>query len=101
MASPAPRPSNSPAPAANDSAASRPRARLFEFPRLRNAEPSQRWQLILVASVTVLWFAFTLWASSFWFDALADAVGLVAAIFFVGGLALVPSTVNSSSWPVC
>ena len=35
-----------------------------------------------------------MWASSFWFDALADAVGLVAAIFFIGGLALVPSTVN-------
>ena len=42
----------------------------------------------------VLWFAFTVWASSFWFDALADAVGLVAAIFFIGGLALVPSVMN-------
>ena len=42
----------------------------------------------------VVCFAFTLWASSFWFNALADAVGLVAAIFFVGGLALVPSLMN-------
>ena len=37
----------------------RPRAPLFDFPRLRNAEPSQRLQLIAIASVTVLWFAFT------------------------------------------
>ena len=42
----------------------------------------------------MLWFAFTVWASSFWFDALADAVGLIAAIFFIGGLALVPSAMN-------
>ena len=95
MPSPAPRPSSSPQPAANDSAAeSRPRAKLFDLPRVRNAEPSQRWQLIMVGIVTVSWFASLVWAASFWFDALADAVGLVAAIFFIGGLALVPSTVN-------
>ena len=96
MSSPAPRRSNASSPAAaNDHAAeSRPRARLFELPRLRNADASQRWQLITVGIVTVLWFAFTIWAASFWFDALADAVGLIAAILFTGSLALVPSTVN-------
>ncbi|MGZ9074399.1 MAG: glycosyltransferase [Burkholderiaceae bacterium] len=75
-------------------AEARPRARLFELPRLRNAEPAQRLQLITAGAVMVLWFAFTVWASSFWFDALADAVGLIAAIFFIGGLALVPSAIN-------
>ena len=47
-----------------------------------------------MSTITVLWFALTVWASSFWFNSLADAVGLVAAVFFVGGLALVPSTMN-------
>jgi len=70
------------------------RAPLINLPRLRNAEPSQRRQLIIVSTVTVVWFAFTVWASSFWFNALADAVGLIAAIFFIGGLALVPSAMN-------
>ncbi|HQR22219.1 MAG TPA: glycosyltransferase [Burkholderiaceae bacterium] len=70
------------------------RAPLIDLPRLRHAEPSQRLRLIAVAAVTVLWFAFTVWASSFWFGALADAVGLVAAVLFIGGLALVPSAVN-------
>ncbi len=95
MSSPARRPSNSPSPAAKAPVAEeRPRAKLFDLPRVRNAEPGQRLQLITVGIVTVLWFAFTVWASSFWFDALADAVGLIAATFFIGGLALVPSTVN-------
>ena len=95
MSSPAPRPSSSPSPAANAPVAeSRPRAPLFELPRLRHAEPSQRLQLITVGAFMVLWFAFTVWASSFWFDALADAVGLIAAIVFIGGLALVPSAMN-------
>ena len=94
MSSPAPRPSRTPKPAAKAVAEVRPRARLIDLPRLRNAEPSQRLQLVAIATVTVLWFAFTLWASSFWFDALADAVGLAAAIFFIGGLALVPSVIN-------
>ena len=95
MSSPAPRPSKSRVPAAKAAAVeTRPRARLFDLPRLRNAEPWQRLQLIAVAAVTVLWFAFTLWAASFWFDALADAVGLAAAIFFIGGLGLMPSLMN-------
>ena len=95
MSSPAPRPSK-PRPAVANTAAAetRPRARLIDLPRLRNAEPSQRLQLIAVAAVTVLWFAFTIWASSFWFDALASAVGLAAAIFFIVGLALIPGVVN-------
>jgi len=96
MSSPAPRPSKtrSPAAAAPAAAEVRPRARLIDLPRLRHAEPSQRLQLITIGAVMVLWFAFTVWASSFWFDALANAVGLIAAIFFIGGLALVPSAVN-------
>jgi biofilm PGA synthesis N-glycosyltransferase PgaC len=95
MSSPAPRPSKTRSPAAAAPAAEvRPRARLIDLPRLRHAEPSQRLQLITIGAVMVLWFAFTVWASSFWFDALANAVGLIAAIFFIGGLALVPSAVN-------
>lgn len=95
MSSPAPRPSKPRLPAADAPAAeTRSRAPLIDLPRLRNAERSQRLQLIAVGAVTVLWFAFTLWASSFWFNALADAVGFVAAIFFIGGLALVPSVMN-------
>ena len=97
MSSPAPRPSKSRQPvaaAAPAAAEARPRARLIDLPRLRNAEPSQRLQLIAVTAVTVLWFAFTVWASSFYFDALANTVGLAAAIFFIGGLALVPSVMN-------
>ncbi len=47
-----------------------------------------------MSSITAIWFAFTVWASSFWFNALEDAVGLVAAFFFIGGLALVPSAMN-------
>ncbi len=95
MSSPAPRPSKSSPPVADTATAeTRARAPLFELPRLRHAEPSQPLQLITVGAVMVLWFAFTVWASSFWFDALADVVGLVAAIFFIGGLALVPSAMN-------
>ena len=95
MSSPAPRPSRPRAPAANPAVAeARPRARLIDLPRLRHAEPSQRLQLIAVGAAVVLWFAFAVWASSFWFDALADAIGLIVAIFCVGGLVLVPSTVN-------
>ncbi len=95
MSSPAPRPSKTSVRAAKAPAAeARPRAPLIDLPRLRNAEPSQRLQLIAIAAVTVLWFAFTVWASSFWFDALANAVGLAAAIFFIGSLALGPSVIN-------
>jgi biofilm PGA synthesis N-glycosyltransferase PgaC len=67
---------------------------LIDLPRLRHAEPWQRLRLLAVSAVMVLWFAFTVWASSFWFNALADAVGLIAAVFFIGGLALVPSMMN-------
>lgn len=42
----------------------------------------------------VAWVAFTLWAASFWFNALADAVGFAATIFFIVGLALIPSAIN-------
>ena len=42
----------------------------------------------------VAWIAFTLWAASFWFNALADAVGFAATIFFIVGLALIPSAIN-------
>ena len=95
MSSPAPRPSKPSLPAADAPAAeTRPRARLIDLPRLRHADRPQRVQLITVGAFMVLWFAFTVWASSFWFDALADAVGLIAAIFFIGGLALVPSAMN-------
>jgi biofilm PGA synthesis N-glycosyltransferase PgaC len=95
MASPAPRPSKSQPPRADAPAPdTRERAPLIDLPRLRHAEPSQRLRLIAVAAVTALWFALTVWASSFWFNALADAVGLIAAIFFIGGLALVPSAMN-------
>jgi len=72
----------------------RARASLIDLPRLRNADASQRWRLMATGAAMVLWFAFTLWASSFWFNPLADAVGLAAAIFFVGGLALVPSLMS-------
>jgi len=95
MSSPAPRPSKPRSPAADAAAAdTRARAPLIDLPRLRHAEPSQRLRLITVGAVTALWFAFTVWASSFWFNALADAVGLIAAMFFIGGLALVPSAMN-------
>ncbi len=95
MSSPAPRASKPRAAAAAAPAADPPvRARLIDLPRLRHADPSQRWQLVTVGVIMVAWFAFTLWASSFWFNALADAVGLAAAIFFIGGLALVPSAMN-------
>jgi biofilm PGA synthesis N-glycosyltransferase PgaC len=95
MSSPAHRPSKSRSPAADAPAAdARTRAPLIDLPRLRHAEPSQRLRLITVGTATVLWFAFTVWASSFWFNALADSVGLIAAIFFIGGLALVPSAMN-------
>jgi poly-beta-1,6-N-acetyl-D-glucosamine synthase len=95
MSSPAPRPSKARVPSVKAAAAeTHTRARLFDLPRLRNADPWQRLQLIAVAAVTVLWFAFTLWAASFWFDALADAVGLAAAIFFIGGLGVMPSMMN-------
>lgn len=95
MSNPAPRPSKSRSPAADTPAAeTRARAPLIDLPRLRHAEPSQRARLISVGAVTALWFVFTVWASSFWFNALADAVGLIAAIFFIGGLALVPSAMN-------
>ena len=100
MSSPAPRPSKPRAAAADlraanaPSADARPRARLIDLPRLRHAEPSQRLQLIAVGVFMALWFAFAVWASSFWFEALADAVGLIAAILFVGGLVLVPSAMN-------
>jgi len=95
MPSPAPRPSKSSLPAAAAPVAeTRPRARLIDLPRLRHAEPSQRLQLITVGVVMVSWFAFTVWASSFWFNALADAVGFVATIVFIGGLVLVPSVMN-------
>ncbi len=70
------------------------RAPLIDLPRLRHAEPAQRRRLLAVTAVTALWFGFTVWAASFWFEALADSVGLVAATFFTGGLALVPSTMN-------
>lgn len=93
MNSPARKTSKASSPEADVPAVST-RAPLINLPRLRNAEPSQRRQLIIVSTVTVLWFAFTVWASSFWFNALADAVGLIAAIFFIGGLALVPSAMN-------
>ena len=95
MPNPAPR-SPRPSPQERPVAADEPRARaaLIDLPRLRHAGPSQRWRLIAVTATTALWFAFTLWASSFWFNALADAVGLVAAIFFIGGLALIPSAMN-------
>jgi biofilm PGA synthesis N-glycosyltransferase PgaC len=95
MSSPAPRPSK-PRPPATDvpAADARARAPLIDLPRLRHAEPAQRLRLIAVGVVTALWFAFTVWASSFWFNTLADAVGLIAAIFFIGGLALVPSAMN-------
>ncbi len=75
-------------------ASTRARAQLLDLPRLRHAEPAQRRQLIAVSSITAIWFVFTVWASSFWFNALEDAVGLVAAFFFIGGLALVPSAMN-------
>jgi biofilm PGA synthesis N-glycosyltransferase PgaC len=95
MSSSAPRSSKSEPPAADAPAAdARVRAPLIDLPRLRHAEPSQRLRLITVSALTTLWFAFTVWASSFWFNALADSVGLVAAIFFIGGLALVPSAMN-------
>ena len=95
MSSPAPRRSKSAAAEADAPVTEvRPRARLIDFPRLRNADPTRRKQLIAIGAAMVLWFGFTLWASSFWFNALADAVGLIAAIFFVGGLALVPSLMN-------
>jgi biofilm PGA synthesis N-glycosyltransferase PgaC len=74
--------------------AANPRAPLIDLPRLRHAEPAQRRRLAAVTSITVLWFALTVWASSFWFNPLADTVGLVAAVFFIGGLALIPSTMN-------
>jgi len=94
MASPAPQPSKSRMPAEASAPDRRTRAPLIDLPRLRHAEPSQRPQLIAISAVTALWFAFTLWASAFWFNALADAVGLVAAVFFIGGLALIPSVMN-------
>lgn len=85
-----------PSPQAQPATGDEPRVRaaLIDLPRLRNAEPAQRWRLVAVAITTVLWFGLTLWASSYWFGALADTVGLVAAVFFIGGLALIPSTVN-------
>lgn len=70
------------------------RARLIDLPRLRHAEPAQRRRLIAVAMIAALWFGFTVWASSTWFGVLADTIGLVAATFFVGGLALVPGAMN-------
>ena len=95
MSSPAPRRSKSAAAEADAPITEvLPRARLIDFPRLRNADPARRKQLIAIGAAMVLWFGFTLWASSFWFNALADAVGLIAAIFFIGGLALVPSVMN-------
>ena len=95
MPNAAPRPSKA-SPQAQPAAGDEPRARaaLIDLPRLRHAEPSQRWRLVAVTAVTVLWFALTLWASSYWFNALANTVGLVAAVFFIGGLALVPSAMN-------
>jgi biofilm PGA synthesis N-glycosyltransferase PgaC len=72
----------------------RRRAPLIDLPRLRSAEPAARLRLVAVSAVTVIWFAFTLWACSYWFDALADVVGLFAAGFFIGGLALVPGAMN-------
>ncbi|HTN48123.1 MAG TPA: glycosyltransferase [Burkholderiaceae bacterium] len=70
------------------------RAPLIDLPRLRHAEPAQRRRLLAVSITTALWFGFTVWASSYWFSALADTIGLVAATFFIGGLALVPSAMN-------
>jgi biofilm PGA synthesis N-glycosyltransferase PgaC len=95
MPNAAPRPSKA-SPQAQSAAGDEPRARaaLIDLPRLRHAEPSQRWRFVAVTAMTVLWFALTLWASSYWFNALANTVGLVAAVFFIGGLALVPSAMN-------
>jgi poly-beta-1,6-N-acetyl-D-glucosamine synthase len=92
MSSPAPRPSVARSP--QEDAAAKERAPLIDLPRLRNAEPAQRRRLITVSAVTLLWFALTVWASSYWFNALEDAIGLIAAVFFIGGLALVPSAMN-------
>jgi biofilm PGA synthesis N-glycosyltransferase PgaC len=92
MSSPAPRPSVARSP--QEDAAAKERAPLIDLPRLRNAEPEQRRRLITVSAVTLLWFALTVWASSYWFNALEDAIGLIAAVFFIGGLALVPSAMN-------
>jgi biofilm PGA synthesis N-glycosyltransferase PgaC len=85
---------NAPAVSAPPTAPAPTRAPLVDLPRLRNAEPAQRRRLLAVSLITVAWFAFTVWASSFWFNALADSIGVAAAIFSIGGLALVPSAMN-------
>ena len=94
IASPTPRPSAKPVPREAPAPQTPARAPLIDLPRLRHAEPAQRRRLLAVTAVTALWFGFTVWAASFWFEALADAVGIVAATFFTGGLALIPSTMN-------
>ena len=94
MASPARKPRNKASIEAAPAPAPRPRATLIDLPRLRTAEPKQRVHLITVFTATALWFGATLWASFTWFIPLADAIGLVAAICFTGGMAIVPSTVN-------
>ena len=94
MGNPMPRSAAKPVPREAPAPQAPARAPLIDLPRLRHAEPAQRRRLLAVTAVTALWFGFTVWAASFWFEALADSVGLVAATFFTGGLALVPSTMN-------
>ncbi|MGZ8980804.1 MAG: glycosyltransferase [Burkholderiaceae bacterium] len=95
MSSPVPRPRQPPAPnAAAPVAEPRPRAPLIDLPRLRTAEGPQRMRLIAVGVVTALWFVFTVWASFNWFGPLANSIGFAAALFFTGGMALIPGAMN-------
>jgi poly-beta-1,6-N-acetyl-D-glucosamine synthase len=72
----------------------RPRARLFDLPRLKDTTPGVRTRLLAAIGIAAGWVVFTFWASTVWFSALADHVGLMLAIFLLGGLAIVPGAMN-------
>jgi poly-beta-1,6-N-acetyl-D-glucosamine synthase len=92
MNRPAPRSaSNRTAPAAPEA---RPRAPLIDLPRLKDAAPGVRARFFAAIGVATGWMLFSFWASSYWFSALADHVGLMLAIFLLGGLAIVPGMMN-------